>query len=252
MLFLGIASPFAPARLGHLVPLDLRPEAAEALGVFFLVFAGGAAILVGAGSLAVSLEFGLVVAVLIYALGHVCGAHYNPAITLAFALTGHFPWRRVARYVAAQIVGAIVAASALRWIFDSVAPVTTRVTPGLPVGMAFVVELLGAFLLALVIIAVATDRRAVQGLAGLAIGLTVAVNSLWAGPLTGASTNPARTLGPALLDAHWDLLWLYLLAPVAGASLGMLAYEWLRGGHKPVPGEALGALGPIQPRTQEA
>lgn len=232
------------------MPLDLRPEAAEALGVFFLVFAGGAAILVGAGSLAVALAFGLVVAVLIYALGHVCGAHYNPAITLAFALTGHFPWRRVARYVAAQAVGAIIAASALLWIFDSVAPVTTRVAPAVPLGVAFSVELVAAFLLALVIIAVATDRRAAQGLAGLAIGLTVAVNSLWAGPLTGSSTNPARTLGPALLAAHWDLLWLYILAPMVGASLGMMAYEWLRGAAKPVPGEALGALGPIQPRTR--
>lgn len=224
---------------------DVRPEVAEAVGVFFLVLAGGAAILVHAGPLAVSLVFGFVIAVMIYALGHVCGAHYNPAITVAFALTGHFPWRRVPTYVLAQIAGAVVAAALLRMTFESIEPVTTQVRGGLGLPAAVLVEVLASFLLALVIIGVATDRRAAQGFAGLAIGLTVALNAVWAGPLTSASTNPARTLGPAIVAQHWDLLILYLVAPVVGACAGMAAYEWLRGGRKPQPGEALGALGPV-------
>ncbi|MEK6976551.1 MAG: aquaporin [Candidatus Thermoplasmatota archaeon] len=224
---------------------DLRPEAAEALGVFFLVLAGGAAILDGAGSLAVALAFGFAVAVLIYALGHVCGAHYNPAITIAFALTGHFPWRRVGPYLAAQLLGALAAAVLLDWVFDGVGPVTTTLRDGLGIPAAAAVEFLASFLLGLVIIGVATDKRASQGFAGIAIGLTVAVNSVWAGPLTGSSTNPARTLGPALVDLQGDALWLYLAMPVAGACAAMATYEWLRGARKPHPGETLGALGPI-------
>lgn len=224
---------------------DLRPEAAEAVGVFFIVLAGGAAILTGAGGLAVALAFGLAVAVLIYALGHLCGAHFNPAITVAFALTGHFPWRRVASYVAAQLAGAIVAAVVLRAVFGDVGPVATHVGEGTALWVAVLVEVLASFLLALVIIGVATDNRAAQGLAGLAIGLTVTLDALWAGPLTGASMNPARSLGPALVAMDGALVWLYLLAPLVGACAGMATYEWLRQGRKPQPGEALGALGPV-------
>lgn len=225
--------------------VDLRAEAAEAVGVFFLVFAGGAAILTAAPGLAVALVFGFVVCVLIYALGHVCGAHYNPAITVAFAATGHFPWRRVLPYVVAQVLGAVAAAFLLRTLFEDVAPVATSFTTDFGLARAAVVEFAATFLLAFVIIAVATDRRAASGFAGLAIGLTVALNSVWAGPLTGSGTNPARSLGPALAAAHFEALALYLLVPVAGAVAGMFAYEALRRGSKPQPGEVLGALGPI-------
>lgn len=244
------SGPFRVRPRRAVVP-DLRPEVAEAIGAFFLVLAGGAAILVHAGPLAVSLVFGFVIAVMIYALGHVCGAHYNPAITVAFALTGHFPWARVPRYVAAQLVGALVAAVVLQMVFGSVEDVTTQVDQDLGIAQAVVVETLATFLLALVIIAVATDVRSAQGFAGLAIGLTVALNSVWAGPLTGSSTNPARTLGPALVAQQWDLLALYLVVPVLGACAAMAAYEWLRGGRKPHPGEVLGALGPVDLHPKE-
>lgn len=221
------------------VAVNLRPEAAEAVGTFFLVLAGGGAILAGAPSLAVALAFGLAVAVLVYALGHVSGAHFNPAITVAFAATRHFPWRRVPGYLLAQGVGAVAAALVLRLVAGDVAAVATHAR--LAVLPAALVELLASFLLALVIIAVATDKRAAPGAAGLAIGLTVTVDALWAGPLTGASMNPARSLGPALASGSWGGLWLYLTAPVAGACLGMATYGWLRGGGKP---EApLGSLG---------
>lgn len=241
-----------PDRMARVMAIDLRAEAAEGLGVFFLVFAGGAAILAGASPLAVSLVFGCVVAVLVYALGHVCGAHFNPAITVAFAATGHFPWRRVAPYVAAQLLGATVAAFLLRTLFDDVVALATAFTPSFGLARAALVEFAATFLLAFVIIAVATDRRAASGFAGLAIGLTVALNAIWAGPLTGAGTNPARSLGPALAAGHFDALALYLLVPVAGAAAGMLAYEALRPGSKPRPGEALGALGPLDAAEAKA
>jgi aquaporin NIP len=227
--------------------VGFRPGLAEAAGVFFLLLAGGGAILAGAAPLAVALCFGLVVAALVYALGHLSGAHFNPAVTVAFAATGHFPWRRVPSYAAAQFAGGIAAAFTLRWLAGPVGAVATRVRPGLGLPQAVLVELLASFLLGLVIVAVATDRRAAPGAAGLAIGVTVAVNSLWAGPLTGASMNPARSLGPALASGSWGGIGLYLLAPIAGAVLGMAAYEALRRGRTPKPAavEPLGTLGPF-------
>jgi aquaporin NIP len=217
--------------------MTLRPEVAEALGAFFLVLAGGGAILGGVSSLAVALAFGFVIAILVYALGHVCGAHFNPAITLAFAATGHFPWRRVPGYVLAQAAGAIAAAFLLRFAFGDAAAAATHVRAGLGLPQAVLVEALASFLLAFTIVAVATDRRAAPGAAGLAIGLAITVDALWAGPLTGASMNPARSLGPALAAGSWADLGLYLSAPVLGACAGMLAYEGLRRGSPPTKAE---------------
>lgn len=225
--------------------LDLRAEVAEGLAVFFLVLAGGAAILTRQADVAVALAFGFTITVLIYALGHVSGAHFNPAITLAFAITGHFPWNRVARYMVAQIVGALAASLVLRGWLGGLERVTTKIAPNISLMSAIQIEAIGTFLLGFVIIAVATDRRAARGLAGVAIGLTVALNALWSGPLTGAGTNPARSLGPALVDGQFAHLGLYLVVPLVGASLGMLTYEWLRPGKRPEPGEVLGALGPV-------
>lgn len=234
---------------GHVVAgtarLDLRPELAEFLGVFFLLLAGGGAILVGANSLAVALAFGFAILVLISALGHVSGAHFNPAITLAFAATRHFPWRRVPTYLAAQFAGALVASALLAWWHGDVDLVVTEVRFNVDLPVAIAIEVLGSFLLALVIVAVATDPRAAQAASALAIGLTVTVNSLWAGPLTGAGTNPARSLGPALVAGQWADLWLYLAAPAVGSTLAMMAYQWMRGASRPQPGESLGALGPV-------
>lgn len=225
--------------------LPWRAVAAEALGVFFVVLAGGAAILSGGNALAVSLAFAFTVAVLVYALGHVCGAHYNPAVTLAFAVTGHFPWRIVPLYLGAQFVGATLASYVLLAVYGAVDPVVADVRGGLDAWKAIVVEVLATAMLAFVIIGVATDRRAAQGMAGLAIGLAVGVGSIWAGPLTGGSMNPARAFGPALAALDWPDVWVHLTAPFAGAILGMVAYEVLRAGETPGKGEALGALGPI-------
>lgn len=228
---------------------DPRPELAEALGVFFLVLAGcGAAAtdaVTGAlGHLGVALVFAFVITVLVYALGHVCGAHFNPAITLAFAVTGHFPWRRVPTYVLAQVLGAVLASLVLVALFGSVEAGLTL--PRVSAGKAFAIEALATALLALVIVAVATDRRAAPGAAGLAIGLSVGIGALAFGPLTGASLNPARSLGPALVSGTPGGLWIYLTAPVVGALVAMATYEVLRAGRLAVKAkDTLGVTGPI-------
>lgn len=233
---------------------DWRPELAEALGVFFLVLVGGAAASAGMlGPLGTALAFGFTIVVLVYALGHVCGAHYNPAITLGFAATGHFPWRRVPTYILAQLVGGVLGALALEAVFADITPAATHAAFFVTPAQAFFVEALASALLALVIIGVATDRRAAQGSAGLAIGLTVAACALAFGPLTGASMNPARTFGPALVTGAWSDLWIYVAAPLAGALFAMATYELLRPGRLGIEAKPpLGALGPIEGMEDDA
>jgi aquaporin NIP len=211
---------------------DLRPEAAEALGTFFLLLVGGTALLSGQPAWLVAAAFGGVILVLVYALGPLSGAHFNPAITVAFAVTRHFPWRRVASYVAAQLAGAVLAVLLLRaW-----RPVEAVVAAGPLVGLAgFVVEACATFLLAFVIVAVATDRRVPPATTGLAIGGTVFLGSLVAGPLTGAAMNPARALAPALVAGDVAHLLLHVAGPFLGGVLGMASYQTLRRGMRPLP-----------------
>lgn len=217
------------------------------MGTFLMLLVGGAAILTGQSGPLVALAFGGAITVMIYALGHVCGAHFNPSITLAFAATGHFPWPRVASYVAAQLAGAFAACLLLL----SFAPVDPVVASGSLQGMpAFLVEVLATFLLAFVIIAVATDSRAAPGVAGLAIGTAVFLGALVAGPLTGAAMNPARAIAPAVLAGQWASLAVHIAGPFVGGSLAMFAYEGMRRGVKPRREEVLGATGPIDLRPK--
>ena len=213
---------------------------AEAIGTFALVFAGCGAIMVdatggGLGHPGVAASFGLVIMVMIYALGHVSGAHFNPAVTLAFALSRHFPWPRVGLYWTAQAAGAVLAALALRFSLGDVA----RLGATLPSGsdrQSFAWEVALTFLLMLVIMAVATDARAVGEAAAIAIGGTVALAALVGGPVSGASLNPARSLGPALVSGELGGLWIYLIAPPLGAILAAGVYQLLRG-DEPSPAE---------------
>ena len=210
-----------------------RRLAAEALGAFALVFFGAGAIMVdadggGLGQLGVALAFGLAIATMIYAVGHVSGAHFNPAVSLGFALTRHFPWSRVAGYWAAQAAGAVAAAFLLRASLGDVANVGATLPSGSD-RQSFLWEVVLTFFLMLVIMAVATDTRAVGEAAALAVGGTVALGALVGGPVSGASMNPARSLGPALASGELQSLWIYLVAPLVGASLGALAYQLLRG-----------------------
>jgi aquaporin NIP len=215
------------------MPLGRR-LAAEALGTFALVFFGAGSVMVAAkydsfGQVGIALAFGFVIATMVYALGHVSGAHLNPAVTFAFALSRHFPGRLVAGYWAAQCVGATAAALVLRGSLGDIADVGAT-TPSGSDAQSFLWEVVLTFFLMLVIMAVATDTRAVGEAAALAIGGAVGLGALVGGPVSGASMNPARSLGPALAAGDLGDLWIYVLAPLLGAALGAVGYQLLRGG----------------------
>ena len=205
---------------------------AEAIGTFALVFAGCGAIMVDAtthalGHVGVAISFGLVIMVMIYAVGHISGAHFNPAVTLAFATSRHFGWRRVPLYWAAQLAGALAAALVLRSSLGNVAHVGAT----LPAGsdqQAFVWEAMMTFILMFVIMAVATDASAVGEAAAIAIGGTVGLDAMFGGPITGASMNPARSLGPAIAGGDFTSIWVYLTAPLLGAAVAAATYQFLR------------------------
>lgn len=215
-------------------PSPLLPACvAESIGTFGLVFARCGAIMVNTISggqvthVGVGLVFGLVIAAMIYATGHLSGAHLNPAVTLGFVLARHFPLRRMAAYWLAQCLGAGAAALCLRLLFGNVAHLGATEPSG-SVWQSFGLEALLTFFLMFVIMAVATDTRAVGQAAALAIGATVGLEALFAGPISGASMNPARSLGPAVVGGIWTALWIYLIAPPIGAALAALCYRWLR------------------------
>jgi MIP family channel proteins len=210
-----------------------RALVAEAIGTFALVFAGCGAIVVDAktgalGHLGVALTFGLVIMAMIYAVGHISGAHFNPAVTLAFALTRHFPRARAVAYWAAQLLGALAAAALLRGSLGEYAHDGASLPSGSE-GQAFLWELVLTFFLMFVIMAVATDSRAVGEAAAIAIGGTVGLDALFGGPVTGASMNPARSFGPAVVSGDLHALWLYIVAPALGAALAGLTYQFVRG-----------------------
>jgi MIP family channel proteins len=211
-----------------------RSLLAEAIGTFALVFAGCGAIMVDAtthalGHVGVAISFGLVIMVMIYAVGHISGAHFNPAVTLAFATSRHFPLSRVPRYWAAQLVGAAAAALVLRGSLGDVAHVGATAPSGSD-GQAVLWEAVLTFFLMFVIMAVATDTRAVGEAAAIAIGATVGLDAMFGGPITGASMNPARSLGPAIAAGDFTSIWVYLIAPPVGAVVAAATYQLLRAG----------------------
>jgi aquaporin NIP len=210
----------------------VRLLAAEFVGTFALVFAGCGAIVVDAkthalGHVGVAFSFGLVIMVMIYAVGHISGAHLNPAVSFAFALSRHFPWSRALGYWAAQVLGALAAAAILRGSLGDDGHVGATLPSGSQ-GQSLLLEFVLSFFLMFVIMAVATDTRAVGEAAAIAIGGTVGLDALFGGPISGASMNPARSLGPALVSGDLHALWLYILAPAFGAAAGALTYQLIR------------------------
>ena len=216
-----------------------RRAAAEGIATFALVFAGCGAIVTdatsgaGLGVVGVGLVFGLVIMAMVYATGHLSGAHINPAVTLAFTLTRHFRARDALVYVLGQLAGAVLAALLLLAIWPDEPASLGATIPTVGDGSALVYELVLTGFLMFVIMAVATDTRAVGGAAAIAIGGTVALDAIVGGPLTGASLNPARSFGPALAAGEWDSFWLYVGGPLLGAAGGALAYQLVRGEASP-------------------
>ena len=214
-----------------------RRALAEGLAAFALVFAGCGAIIADAeyggalGTVGVALVFGLVIMVMIYAIGHLSGAHINPAVTLAFTLSRHFPGREAAAYIAAQVTGATLASLALLAIWTGQPADLGATVPSVGAGSALTYELLMTAFLMFVIMAVATDTRAVGAAAAIAIGGTIGLDALFGGLVTGASMNPARSFGPALVTGTWTDFWVYVVGPVLGAALGATAYQLVRGDH---------------------
>ncbi|MDX1565001.1 MAG: MIP family channel protein [Phycisphaeraceae bacterium] len=211
----------------------IRLSLAEAVGTFTLVLVGCGAATVEqvhpgtVGPVGVALAFGLAVMTMIYAIGDVSGAHLNPAVTMGFVLSGRLNAGRAVPYVLAQTGGAVAAAAMLAVIFQGNETNFGATKFDGAVSAAFALEAVCTCLLMFVILAVATGAKEKGLMAGVAIGAVVAMNALWAGPLTGASMNPARSLGPALVAGVLDHQWLYLVAPVVGAVLGAFAYRFV-------------------------
>jgi MIP family channel proteins len=212
-----------------------RRACAEGLAAFALVFAGCGAAVTNArydgalGTVGIALVFGLVIMVMVYATGHLSGAHINPAVTIAFTLTRHFPARDALAYVAAQVAGAAAGALLLLAVWTDKPARLGATTPSVASGSALVYEVVLTAFLMFVIMAVATDTRAVGAAAAIAIGGTVGLDALFGGPVTGASMNPARSFGPALAAGEWRAFWVYLAGPIVGAAFGALAYQVVRG-----------------------
>jgi aquaporin Z len=205
----------------------MKPLAAEAFGTFALVFAGTAAITINDVSggrvshVGIALTFGLIVLAMIYALGDVSGAHLNPAVTLGFVLARRFPVRRVLPYLASQLAGGIVASLCVRLLFPEHATLGGTQPAGSAL-QSFLLEALLTLLLMFVILSVSTGSKEKGLMAGVAVGAVIALEALFGGPISGASMNPARSFGPALVAGHFDHLWIYLTAPPLGAGVAVL------------------------------
>jgi aquaporin NIP len=206
----------------------MKRVVAEFFGTFGLVFAGTGAIVVDNVShgdvthVGVAVTFGLVVLAMIYTFGDVSGAHLNPAVSTAFAVAGRFAWKDLPGYVLAQIVGGFAASVLLRYLF----PTDANLGSTLPAGSAsqsFILEVVLSFLLMLVILSVSAGAKEKGVTAGIAIGAIIGLEAMFAGPICGASMNPARSLAPAVVSGHVESLWLYILAPVMGAILAVPA-----------------------------
>ena len=210
-----------------------RELLAEFIGTFVLIFAGTGAVMVdkitnGAVThLGISIVFGAIVTALIYSLGHISGAHFNPAVTLAFWSSGFLRSSLVLPYVVAQVLGAIAASALLRLSLGAVGNLGATLPRDGNWLQSLILETVLTFILMLVIFGSGLDRRAHIGFAGIAIGLTVALEAACMGPITGASMNPARSLAPALVGGIWQHQWLYWVAPILGAQLAVVVYRHL-------------------------
>jgi aquaporin NIP len=206
---------------------------AEIIGTFALVFCGTGAIIINqetSGTIThagIAFTFGLIVMVMIYALGPISGAHLNPAVTIAFSVAKRFPAKQILPYIISQGIGALAASITLKLLFTSNEHLGATMPRGSEL-QSFVLETILTFFLMFVIIQVATGSKEQGMFAGLAIGSTVLLEAMFAGPICGASMNPIRSLSPAVVSGHLEHLWIYLTAPVIGAVLAILVWNILK------------------------
>ncbi|GMY13652.1 aquaporin NIP2-1-like [Fagus crenata] len=222
----------------HYPPRFFRTVFAEIIATYLLVFVtcGSAALSLSSNDkrvsqLGASVAGGLVVTCMIYAVGHISGAHMNPAVTLAFAAFRHFPWKQVPFYAAAQLTGSISASFTLRLLLHPIKDLGTTSPSGSAI-QSLIMEIVVTFSMMFIASAVATDTKAVGELAGLAVGSAVCITSILAGPVSGGSMNPARTIGPALASAIYKKIWVYIVGPVIGTLGGAWAYNVIRESNK--------------------
>ncbi|CAL5191209.1 unnamed protein product [Lathyrus oleraceus] len=206
-----------------------RKVFAEVIGTYLLVFVGSGSAAMNAidenkvTKLGASLAGGFIVTVMIYAIGHISGAHMNPAVSLAFATITHFPWKQVPFYIAAQLTGAISASYTLRALLEPSKHLGATSPSGSNI-QALIIEIVTTFTMVFISTAVATDSKAIGEVAGVAVGSSVCIASIVAGPISGGSMNPARTLGPAIASASYKGIWVYMVGPITGALLGAWSY----------------------------
>lgn len=211
----------------------MRKYISESIGTFSLIFCGTGAMAINEVTggdithVGVAITWGLIVMAMIYAFGDISGAHFNPAVTIAFAYAKKFEWKEVHKYILAQCIGAILASSVLSYLFPASEYLGATI-PVLDDMRAFILELLLTYFLMLVIINVSTGSKETGTMAGIAIGGVVLLEAMFAGPMTKASMNPARSLAPALLSGHWEHQWLYFIAPVIGALLAVLTCKLVK------------------------
>jgi aquaporin Z len=209
-----------------------KAAVAEFIGTFALIFFGVGSIVAGGTLLEVALAHGLAIAIMVTLMAHISGGAFNPAIQVALWVTGKMPTPRSAVYIVAQLAGAAVAALAIDWFVPQASEAANVGTPavaaGLEVGKAVVVEALTTFFLVWAVFASAVDdRNAFRSMAGFAIGLTITIDILATGPLTGAAMNPARWFGPALVAGDWTNWWVWIVGPIAGGVIAGVGYWYL-------------------------
>jgi aquaporin NIP len=219
---------------------DVRKYVAEVIGTFTFVFVGTGAIVIdsmtagGVTHVGISLAFGLAVTCMVYALGDVSGAHLNPAVTAGFCLSGRLAWRLFPGYIISQFAGAILASTAILLLFGNRVSLGATLPSG-SVWQSFALESILTGILVFVVLCVTTGTTRIGTMTGIAIGGTIALEGLFASPISGASMNPARSLGPALVSGDVHALWVYLVAPLLGSALAVPLWRLTREGISQAP-----------------
>ena len=206
---------------------------AEFIGTFAMIFCGTGAMTINeitggdVTHVGIGITWGLIVMAMIYAFGEISGAHFNPAVSIAFAYAKKFSWKEVPKYIFFQVAGAFAASLVLMWLFPK-SELLGATIPTVDVWRAFVLELILTFFLMVVIINVSTGSKEIGMMAGIAIGSVVLLEALFAGPITNASMNPARSLAPNIVSGNIEGLWLYILAPIIGALLAVVSCKFVK------------------------